>query len=173
MAAESEDLRMVAALARGHSEEALDRLQAALPLLCRLAAMAADLPGPYALLHEDTRSDNLRFTRGRLSLFDWPSAKVGRPEFDVVAFAQSVTVEDGVGPEQVVVWYGERQALRADALDAAVAWLAAFFADLAWRRDISGLPRLRRFQRQQFCVVLIWMARRLPLPEPTWQVAIQ
>ncbi len=173
MAAESDDLRAVAALGRGQSEQALDWLKAALPLLCRLADTAADLPGPYALLHGDTRSDNLRFTGGRLSLFDWPSAEVGRPEFDVVAFAQSVTVEGGVDPEQVVAWYGERLAPRPDALDAAVAWLAAFFADLAWRPDIPGLPRLRMFQRQQLSVVLAWTARRLQLPEPTWVSAIR
>jgi hypothetical protein len=173
VATESDGLHMVAALARGHSEEALGWLQAALPLLSRLADTAADLPGPYALLHGDTRPDNLRFTRGRLFLFDWPSAEVGRPEFDVVAFAQSVTVEGGVAPEQVVVWYGERLVLRPDALDAAVTWLAAFFADLAWRPDIPGLPRLRRFQRQQLSVVLAWLARRLHLPEPTWVAAIQ
>ncbi len=173
VAAESEDLGKVAALAGDHSEEALAWLQTKLPLLCRLADTAADLPGPYALLHGDTRSDNLRLNGRRLCLFDWPSAEVGRPEFDVVAFAQSVTVEGGVDPEQVVVWYGERLALRPDALDAAVAWLAAFFADLAWRPDIPGLPRLRRFQRQQLAVVLVWAARRLHLREPTWVTAIQ
>jgi hypothetical protein len=173
VAAESDGLRRVAALVRGHSEEALDWLQTTLPLWCQLADTAADLPGPYALLHGDTRSDNLRFTGGRLCLFDWPSAEVGRPEFDVVAFAQSVTVEGGVDPEQVVVWYGDRLALRPEALDAAVAWLAAFFADLAWRPDIPGLPRLRRFQRQQLAVVLEWGARRLHFPEPTWISALQ
>jgi aminoglycoside phosphotransferase (APT) family kinase protein len=68
----------------------------------RLADTTADLPGPYALLHSDTRSDNLRFTGGRLSLFDWPSIEVGRPEFDVVAFAQSIAVEGGPGSEQFV-----------------------------------------------------------------------
>jgi hypothetical protein len=110
----------------------------------------------------------LRFTGGRLSLFDWPSVEVGRPEFDVVAFAQSIAVEGGPGPEQFVDWYGERLALRGDALDAGVAWLAGFFADLAWRPAIPGLPRLRRFQRQQLAVMLAWTSRRLHLPEPTW-----
>jgi hypothetical protein len=172
VAAESDELRTVAALATGHGDEARDWLRAALPLLCDLADTAADLPGPFALLHGDTRSDNLRFTGGRLALFDWPSAEVGRPEFDVVAFAQSVTVEGGVAPEQVVAWYGERLPLRPDALDAAAAWLTAYFADLAWRPDIPGLPRLRTFQRQQMSVMLAWAARRLHLPEPTWVRAI-
>jgi hypothetical protein len=172
VAGESQDLRAVAALARDHSAEAASWLRTALPLLARLADSAAGLPGPYALLHWDTRSDNLRFTRGRLYLFDWPSAEVGRPELDLAAFAQSVTVEGGVDPEQVVAWYGERLATRPDAVDAAVAWLAAFFADLAWRPAIPGLPRLRQFQRRQLGVVLAWAARRLRLPEPAWVSAL-
>lgn len=165
---ESDHLQAVAALAGDQSWAALAWLRAALPLLARLTDAARDLPGPYALLHSDTRSDNLRFRRGRLALFDWPFAEVGRPEFDLAAFAQSVTVEGGPDPEQIVAWYAERLPLRAEALDAMVAWLAAFFAYLAWREDIPGLPRLRPFQRRQLAVALSWAARRLRLPDPTW-----
>jgi hypothetical protein len=172
VAEESDSLRAVAALAISHAEEAHAWLRAALPLFARLGDAATTLPGPYALLHGDTRSDNLRFTRGRLYLFDWPSIEVGRPELDVAAFAQSIAVEGGGEPERFVAWYGERLALDPDALDAMVVWLAAFFADLAWRPDIPGLPRLRRFQRQQLGVVLAWAARRLQLPEPAWVPAL-
>jgi aminoglycoside phosphotransferase (APT) family kinase protein len=161
-------MRNIAALANEHSDEALDWLKNVLPHLRRLADTAADLPGPYALLHGDTRSDNLRFTGGRLSLFDWPSAEVGRPEFDVVGFAQSITLEGGPNPEQFVDWYGEQLSLHSAALDTAVAWVAGFFADLAWRPPIPGLPRLRAFQRQQLGVMLAWTSRRLHLSEPTW-----
>ena len=49
-----------------------------------------------ALLHFDTRSDNLRLqSGGRLRLFDWPYASLGPPELDVAAFAQSITCEGG------------------------------------------------------------------------------
>ncbi len=168
VAAESDDLASVAALVGEREAEAHTWLRMALPTLQAVADSAADLPGPYALLQSDTRSDNLRFTGGRLYLFDWPFIEVGRPEFDLVALAQSVTVDGGPEPEQVIAWYGERLALRSDALDAAVCWLAAFFADLAWRPEIPGLPRLRRFQRQQLGVTLAWAARRLALPAPEW-----
>jgi hypothetical protein len=168
IAAESDGLRAVAALAVGREDEALDWLRAALPLLSRLADTAAEIPGPYALLHGDTRSDNLRFIDGRLALFDWPSAEVGRPELDLAAFAQSIAVDGGPDPERFVAWYGERLAVDGDVLDAMIAWLAAFFADLAWRPEIPGLPRLRRFQRQQLAVVLAWAACRLHLAEPRW-----
>ncbi len=170
--AESDGFRAVAELAVGHEREALDWLRMAIPRLIQLAETAPNLPGPYALLHGDTRSDNLRFRDGRLYLFDWPSTEIGRSEFDLVGFAQSVTVDGGVAPEQVVAWYEERLPLRADAMDAAVAWLTLFFADLAWRPPIPGLPRLRSFQRQQLTVMLMWAARRLRMPEPAWATAI-
>lgn len=173
VAKDSADLRRVAALAGEQSAAAYDWLRAALPCLSRVADSAANIPGPFAVLHGDTRSDNLRFTRGRLRLFDWPSVEVGRPEFDVVALAQSVTVEGGVDPDQFVAWYVERLQLRQEAVNAAIAWFGAFFADLAWRPDIPGLPRLRRFQCQQLSVVLAWAARRLHLATPAWLTALR
>lgn len=168
VAAESDNLRHVAAMAGEQRRDADRWLRAALPRLSQLADSAATIPGPYAVLHGDTRSDNLRFAGDRLYLFDWPSVEAGRPEFDVVAFAQSITVEGGPEPERFLAWYGERLQLRPDVVDTAVAWLAAFFADLAWRPDIPGLPRLRRFQRQQLSIVLPWAAQRLYLPRPAW-----
>jgi hypothetical protein len=98
--------------------------------------------------------------------------EIGRPELDVAALAQSVTVEGGAAPERVIAWYGERLPLDYGALDVLVAWLATFFADQAWRPDIPGLPRVRRFQRQQLAVVLAWTARRLRLPKPAWVSAL-
>jgi len=166
--AASDDLREVAALAGARRAEAHEWLAAALPLLSRLADAAAAHPGPYALLHGDTRSDNLRYVGGRLVLFDWPFAEVGRPELDLAALAQSVTVEGGPPPEQVVAWYAARLPIDNGALDGAIAWLAAFFAGLAWCDDIPGLPRLRPFQRRQLATVLAWAARRLALPAPSW-----
>jgi thiamine kinase-like enzyme len=141
-------------------------------MLSQLTDAAPAVPGPYALLHSDTRSDNLRFSRGRLALFDWPFAEAGRPELDVAAFAQSVSIEGGVDPETFVAWYAERLSLDAAALDAMIAWLVAFFAGLAWLDDPPGLPRLRRFQRQQLAVLLAWATRRLRLPNPTWLPAL-
>lgn len=166
--AESDNMHAIATLAGDQSGEAYAWLRPALPVVTDLADAASNVPGPYALLHNDTRSDNLRYTRGRLILFDWPFAGVGRPEFDLVAFAQSISLEGGPSPEQLIAWYGERLPVDAHTLDVALAWLAAFFADQAWRPDVPGLPRLRPFQRAQLAVVLPWLARRVALPPPTW-----
>jgi Phosphotransferase enzyme family len=124
--------------------------------------------GGSVMLHGDIRSDNLRWTRGRLYLFDWSSVRAGAAELDLAMFAQSITVEGGWEPEQVVSWYGESNPVDAATLDSAVCWAAAFFADRAWRPDVPGLPRLRRFQRQQLRVTLGWAAQRLQLPSPGW-----
>ncbi len=172
VARESDDLRLVAELARDNASSARAWLRVSFPRLAETASDALRIPGPYALTHNDVRSDNIRIVNGRLRLFDWPFAEVGFPEFDLAEFAQSVAVDGGPEPEQVVGWYAERLPVRADALDAAVSWLAAFFANLAWRPALPELPRLRRFQRQQMGVTLRWAARRLDLPEPDWTVAL-
>lgn len=164
----TDDLAAVADLAGEEAADALGWLREAAPRLSAAAEPLARSDPPYALLHGDTRSDNLRWTRGRLCLFDWPHAGIGPAEFDLAAFAQSVAVEGGPEPERLVAWYGERGPVREDVLDAAVAAIAGFFADSAWRPDIPGLPRLRSFQRDQLRVSLAWAARRLRLPTPDW-----
>ena len=139
-----------------------------LPALGEAGDLAACLQPPYVLLHLDTRSDNLRWTKGRLRLFDWPFAAVGPAELDAATFAQGVAAEGGPAPEQVIAWYSERAQVRPDILRAAVATLASFFADVSWRPDDPNLPRLRSIQRQQLRASLAWAARCPQLPEPTW-----
>jgi hypothetical protein len=163
-----EGLPPIAVLAGRHAAVAARWLEAARPALVDASQRFFSLGPPFALLHRDTRSDNLRWMQGRLRLVDWPHIGMGPVEEDAVAFAQSVAVEGGPAPEQVITWYAERCPVRADALDAAVAALAGYFADQAWLPDIPGLPRLRSFQRRQLCITTAWAARRLGLPEPIW-----
>jgi hypothetical protein len=164
---ESGDLEYVAALAGERADEAMRWLAAALPALAAASRPLAEAQRP-SFLHGDTRSDNLRWCDGRLRLFDWPHVGAGAAEFDLAAFAQSVTLEGGPPPEQLVAWYGERESVRPEVLDAAVAAITGFFANHCWREEIPGLPRLRPFQRAQFRVTLAWAARRLRLPSPEW-----
>jgi hypothetical protein len=128
------------------------------------AAQLAHVAEPYALLHFDTRSDNIRLHGDQLRIFDWPQVSIGPPELDVVPFAQSVTVEGGPDPEAVLAAYpGE---LRQDVTTSAVVAMAGFFANRAWRPAIPGLPRVRDFQGRQLNVTLAWAACRLNLPAP-------
>jgi thiamine kinase-like enzyme len=171
IAHQTDNLHAVAALAGTGDDEALRWLRDAEPLFARLLAEAPTIPAPTALLHFDTRSDNLRLSEGRLRLFDWPAAMVGPVEIDVTAFAQSIAVEGGPPPEQCLAWYDGT--LRQDVLDIALIWILGFFATRAILPDIPGLPRLRRFQRQQLAVMLQWCARRFSLANPDWSAALR
>lgn len=125
---------------------------------------------PFCILHGDLRSDNLRFNQNRLCLFDWPSITVGRPEWEMAVFAQSVAIEAGPMPEQILYWYkAESNLLDETAIHSAIAWWITFFLNRAWQPEIHGLPRLRRFQRQQLGTLILWLARQGLLPAaPQW-----
>ena len=123
---------------------------------------------PFALLHFDTRSDNMRLQRDLLRMFDWPFACVGPPEFDLAAFAQSIESEGGPSAEQVVGCYASVLPVRSDLVTASAAGLAGYFADRAPRADVPDLPRLRRVQRCQLKTSLAWTARMLGLDHPDW-----
>jgi len=165
---ESGGLRVLADRAGDQATDALRWLDLAVPVLSGASRSLADAGPPYAFLHGDVRSDNLRWSKGRLYLFDWPHVRVGPAEYDAAAFGQSVATEGGPGPDQIMAWYSERAPVRPAVLDAAIAAFAGFLADQAWQPDIPGLPRLRPFQRRQLRVTLMWAARRLRLPRPTW-----
>ena len=94
---DAEDLPSVADLAGEQALQALRWLESAAPILTRVSRDLVAADPPFAFLHRDARSDNLRWVDGRLRLFDWPHVGVGPAEFDAAAFAQSVTAEDGPG----------------------------------------------------------------------------
>lgn len=167
-----EDVEALAEMAGSATEEARRWLQAAVPLLTAASRRQPPAAQPHSLLHRDVRSDNLRWVAGRLRLFDWPHAGAGFGECDVLEFAQAVTAEGGVEPEQVLAWYGERAPVRPEIVDAHVAAITGFLASQAWQDDVPGLPRIRTWQRQQLRVCLRWAARRLELPEPTWLAGV-
>jgi hypothetical protein len=170
--ARSNEIENTASLAKRRKDEAREWLDVALPIFLEQELRLLRAKPPFALLHFDTRSDNCRLQGDRLRIFDWPFASAGPAEFDVVAFAQGVAAEGGPGPERVLAWYEEVLPLRSGVIDASLAGIAGYFADRAWRPPIPGLPRVRRWQRQQLAVCLAWSARRLDLPEPRWLAAL-
>lgn len=167
-ARESQDFQQIAALAGAESAQALEWFHYISPTIQQLMAQPILKKEPLAILHGDLRSDNLRLRGKQLYLFDWSAITVGRPEWDLVAFAQTVEIEGGPMPEQIISWYGEKAPLDSAAIDSSLAWWLTFFAEKAWRPEIPGLPRLRRFQRQQLGTIILWICRRWSLPEPDW-----
>jgi Ser/Thr protein kinase RdoA (MazF antagonist) len=157
-----------AALARGREEEAREWIDVALPVLVKLERGLSRARRPFALLHFDTRSDNIRLLGDRMVMFDWPFASVGPAEFDTVAFAQGVAAEGGPAPERVLGWYEEVLRLREREIDASIAGIAGYFADRAPRPPMPGLPRIRSIQRRQLKATLTWAARRFDLPPALW-----
>ena len=165
------DLARLAGLAGGGSAAARRWLSRHLPALDEHARAITQTRGPSALLHLDTRSDNIRVRPNApvpLRIFDWPFAQVGPPELDFMPYAQAVTAEGGPAPETLTAWYAEVLPLRPRVLASSAAHFAGFFAERAWQPDPEGLPRLRSWQRQQLKVSLAWAARLLDLPEPAW-----
>lgn len=166
--ARSGELAGTASLAGRRADEAREWLDVALPVFRRAEDDLAKAARPFAVLHFDTRSDNIRLIGDRLVMFDWPYASVGPAEFDVAAFAQAVAAEGGPAPERVLGWYEEVHQLRRRELDASIAGIAGYFADRSWRPPLPGLPRLRSIQRRQLKATLAWAARRFDLAEPRW-----
>ena len=165
---DSRGFETIAATCGDKGQQAIAWLEAHYPLFVSLTENLAELGGPPVLLHGDVRSDNLRLVNGGLRLFDWPYATIGTAEWDLVEFAQTVQVEGGALPEQIVEWYGQSYPVNHDALLGHLAWFGAFFATLYWREEIPGLPRLRKFQRDQLRVLLYWLSRQLSLSPPDW-----
>ncbi len=165
-------LGRLSALAGDRRGEARDWLQRSTGALRRAEGALRLAAEPYALLHLDTRSDNIRLEGDLLRIFDWPFAAVGPAELDVAAFAQSIEAEEGPPSEVVTCWYEDVLALRSDVLTGSVVGIAGFFADLAPRPPEPGLPRLRSIQRRQLKASLRWASRRLDLPDPAWLAAV-
>jgi hypothetical protein len=166
------ELARTASLAGHRVDEAEEWLAVAFPVLVAHERDLEHAPAPFALLHFDTRSDNVRIQGDRLRIFDWPFASAGPAEFDVVAFCQAVAAEGGPSAERVLAWYEEVTRLRPEMIDASLAGIAGYFADRGWRPPIEGLPRVRRWQRTQLKECLRWAARRFDLPEPRWLDAV-
>jgi hypothetical protein len=162
----------LADLAGQRSDEAREWIRTCAGALRRGEKALWRAPEPHALLHFDTRSDNVRLEGSLLRMFDWPAASVGPAEFDFAAFAQSIEAEGGPACEFVMGSYESVFPLRRDVLVGSVVGIAGYFADRAPRPPVPGLPRLRSIQRRQLKASLSWAARLLDLPEPSWLAAV-
>lgn len=168
LADDDEALTRLAALAGEQAADAREWLDANAGALRGAERALWRSTNPSALLHFDTRSDNVRLDGELLRIFDWPYASIGPPEFDLAAFAESIAAEGGPSCEAVVGWYESALPVRHAALVGSVAGIAGYFADRAPLPPPAGLPRLRSVQRRQLKASLGWAARLLGLREPAW-----
>lgn len=165
-------IERLAALAGPRSSETREWLRTHAPTLRRAERALWRASEPHALLHFDTRSDNVRLEGPLLRMFDWPFASIGPAEFDAAAFVQSIEAEGGPECDVAIRWYELVLPLRRDVLVGSVAGIAGYFADRAPRPAVAGLPRLRSIQRRQLKASLSWAARLLELPEPSWLTSL-
>ncbi len=128
-------------------------LENALPVLIGCDA-GADLSGSE-LIHLDVRSDNICFLGDRTVLVDWNWARIGNAELDAVAWAPSVTVENGPSPETFL-----------DADPNLVALIAGYWAYRAGMAPPAPGSQVRALQRRLLEVALPWTAKLLNLPAP-------
>ena len=130
--------------------------------LDRLAELESGWPDAVAgstLLHCDVRSDNLLVTKDGVVFVDWPHACVGAAIFDLVAWAPSVALEGGPGPEELLSLSAPSPAVDPAVLAVLVAAFSGFLVRHSLQPSPPGLPTLRAFQAAQGAVALDWLQR--------------
>ncbi len=130
-------------------------------MLADLEAQAPAAAHGDALLHFDTRADNLLLTPERVFVVDWPHARVGQAWVDLVFFAPSVAMQGGPEPEALVARSAVARAADPAAISAVVAAMAGYFTWQSLLPRPPGLPTLREFQAAQGAVARRWLAQRV------------
>ena len=115
------------------------------------AAESANLDGPCPT-HQDVRSDNLCFRRGRALLVDWNLAALAHPDVDIAFWLPSLHAEGGPAPEQILPGAAPLAAV-----------ISGFFAERAGKPPVPKAPGVRRVQREQLRTALPWAVRALDL----------
>lgn len=113
-----------------------------------------------ALVHGDLRADNVMIEEGhdRVWLIDWPHASVGAPWIDLAFMLPSVALQGGAGDPAWLFSRSEAShGVSPEALRAALAGLAGYFAWSAGQPAPTGIPNLRAFQAAQAGATLRWI----------------
>jgi hypothetical protein len=106
-----------------------------------------------ALVHLDTRSDNICLTDSGAKIVDWNWASLGNPDVDLAFWLPSLFVEGGPVPTEVMPDAGDLPAV-----------VSGFFAPIAGLPAPAGAPTVRPLQLAQLKVALPWAVEVLGLP---------
>ncbi|MDQ3656680.1 MAG: aminoglycoside phosphotransferase family protein [Chloroflexota bacterium] len=116
--------------------------------------------GGETLLHLDLRGDNMLLTDQGVVIVDWPHARIGAPWIDAVFLAPSVSMEDGLEPEQLIARLDATRGADPEHVTLGIISIAGFFTHQGSQPPVEGLPGLRHFQEAQGAVARRWIARR-------------
>lgn len=116
-----------------------------------------------SIVHLDVRADNLLIdSDDRVSLLDWPHARVGQGWLDLVFFLPTVEL-DGYGATAAAIFADHPSTAGADS-EAVLTMVAGWAGWLLWASGLPappGIPHLRSFQRAQATPALNWLRRLL------------
>lgn len=124
--------------------------------LCALQAQNAAAIYTQGLMHGDLRCDNFLYDGARLYVIDWANAARGPLWFDR-AF---------LGASCMMLGHAGAAMLFDEVPDAALAALAGYFADQAYRAVPPKMPRLRHMQRAMLAAFLQQLAARGAVTPP-------
>ncbi|MGI8404527.1 MAG: phosphotransferase [Thermomicrobiales bacterium] len=131
-----------------------------LDLLSELSDGAVEAVSGDTLLHFDLQADNMLLTDDRVSIVDWPHARVGAAWLDPLFMAPSVTMHGGPAPEDFLARFASARDVDPGIITAALSSVAGFFTSAALEPEEPGLPGLRAFQEAQAVVARRWLAQR-------------
>ena len=143
----------VPAWARPHLAALIDREGARVRAACE----------GRSIVHLDIRADNLLITpNDRVSLLDWPHARLGQGWLDAVFFLPTVELH-GYGVTAAEIFAAHPSTALADR-DAVLTVVAGWAGWLQWMSGLPappGIPHLRAFQRAQAEPTLGWLRQLL------------
>nr|WP_093089526.1 aminoglycoside phosphotransferase family protein [Pseudonocardia oroxyli] len=159
-----------AGAALDHDLRGADRLAAdgsnveSLDTLCALSERARHVlarDGARTLVHTDLRADNILITERGAVFVDWPWACAGPVWLDTLLLLIEVERHGGHDVDALLSSLPTTGGIDPADLTAVLAGFVGYFLDAARRPSPPGLPRLRRFQREQGEALLGWVQHRI------------
>lgn len=134
-----------------------------LDTLCELESHAPESVAGDTLVHFDIRADNIVITDDDVWFVDWPHACIGASWLDVVMFAPSVVMQNGLPAEDLLRLHPSSRIANTDAVTSTIVSMAGMLSLRAMTPPPPGLPTLRTFQSALAKITRQWVAQRTKL----------